>query len=50
MPVTVEKIVEKIVYIEIEPQKQRTDKKEHGNDLNELFAVLINSKFDVTKG
>lgn len=50
MPVPVEKIIERIVYIEREPQKQETNPKEQGDGLSDLFAVLINSKFDVTEG
>jgi hypothetical protein len=46
----VEKIVEKIVYIEQEPRGKPNERRENGDGLSDLFGALLNTKLDVKGG
>jgi hypothetical protein len=54
VPVTVEKIVEKIVYIDKDSKPKERERKnsteDQGDGLSGLFAALLSSKLDVTEG
>ena len=54
MPITVEKIVEKIVYIEkgsnLKEQERVIGTGDNGDGLSGLFAALLSSKLDVLEG